>query len=1076
MQTFSLSANIENTTVDVTNYIATPNTQSVIGNIINGYNIGIHSFNLIGSYGTGKSSFLLAIEHDLGKPNKKIFPDFDSKVLSSSREFEILKLTGDYEDLAISLSRKLEIEGNSNSVIDALRNKYNELKSKDKFLVIIIDEFGKVLEHAAKNNPERELYFLQKLAEFVNVPNRKALLLTTLHQNFNSYARNLSKEQREEWTKVKGRFQEVVFVEPIEQLLYLASQHLAVTKQISVEQNFKSLFKLAKTSNLLSSQFSYETAKSLYPLDPFSSYIITQAIQRYGQNERSLFSFLVSKGENSFREFIPSMNLTYNLQYIYDYIVYNFYSYLRDANADSMNWSAMRMSVERAEGLKWENKQQLLDAVKIVKAIGLLNLFGSGCLIMSKDMMTEYASYAMNIENPRKIIDCLEHNKIIRYAEYKHRLILFEGTDVNIEGEISKAGLVVGRPVDYVNQIRKYFNKKVVPVKAYYYEKGTPRYFKYQILGQAQDLVPEGDTDGFIQLIFHTDPAYLDQVLKLSTESNHANVFAYFNETNTIVEHLYKIEKYNYIREHVLIDNSDRVAITELKNLKDYEISLLNKSINQNLFNYVPDTVIWVYKGEIQQISSQRDFNQLLSKVCNEVYSSTPIMNNELFNKNKLSGSISAAKVKYLSALVESWDSSNMGFDSVKFPPEKTIYYSLLKNTGLHNNGVFSDRPSNDDISSIWNACEEFFHSTTNRPKKISELIKKLSEQPFKLKYGFIDFWIPTYLFIKRQDYSLYDTKGTYILDVNMEFFALLQKHPSEYLIKAFDISGVKMEFFNQYRKYINLEAVGGIKATQFIDTIKPFFFFYNRQLNDYARKTRKFDHNETEKFRDVLGKAKDPEKTFLEDLPKALGYDRDSLKSEQFAKDYGYIINRAVKELRSAYSKLIDRIELRLVDSLGLSSNDYDEYIIEIRHRLENIKTYLFTDRLKEFYNHAMSEFDNKVEWFQSVCYVALDQPLERLRDEQEEKLVDELILLFQECEKYADISKIETSGKDEIYSFDLISNVKDIIKPQTYRLFERDIAKSNRLEENINKLLSGDDSVDIVTLLKVLKKKMKK
>ncbi len=43
-----------------------------------------------------------------------------------------------------------------------------------------------VLEHAAKNNPERELYFMQKLAEFVNVPSRNILLfLTTLHQNFN---------------------------------------------------------------------------------------------------------------------------------------------------------------------------------------------------------------------------------------------------------------------------------------------------------------------------------------------------------------------------------------------------------------------------------------------------------------------------------------------------------------------------------------------------------------------------------------------------------------------------------------------------------------------------------------------------------------------------------------------------------------------------------------------------------------------------------------------------------------------------------------------------------------------------
>ncbi len=47
-------------------------------------------------------------------------------------------------------------------------------------------------------------YFMQKLAEFVNVPSRKILLLTTLHQNFNAYSRKLNEVQKEEWTKVKG--------------------------------------------------------------------------------------------------------------------------------------------------------------------------------------------------------------------------------------------------------------------------------------------------------------------------------------------------------------------------------------------------------------------------------------------------------------------------------------------------------------------------------------------------------------------------------------------------------------------------------------------------------------------------------------------------------------------------------------------------------------------------------------------------------------------------------------------------------------------------------------------------------
>jgi len=38
-----------------------------------------------------------------------------------------------------------------------------------------------------------------------------------------SYAYSLSKTQQQEWTKVKGRFREITFNEPVEQLLFLAN-------------------------------------------------------------------------------------------------------------------------------------------------------------------------------------------------------------------------------------------------------------------------------------------------------------------------------------------------------------------------------------------------------------------------------------------------------------------------------------------------------------------------------------------------------------------------------------------------------------------------------------------------------------------------------------------------------------------------------------------------------------------------------------------------------------------------------------------------------------------------------------
>ncbi len=1070
--TFSLSANIESGFAEGMRYIVTPNAQRAIHQIVSDYKTGIHSFTIIGSYGTGKSSFLLALEADLNKTAKKpLLLKADN--LSKSNSFEFKNIVGDYTSLSTLLRRSLNVEGTENSVLDELKTYYDQCRKNNKFLVLVIDEFGKVLEHAAKNNPEQELYFLQKLAEYVNVPSRQMLLLTTLHQNFSAYSKGLTEAQTNEWTKVKGRYKEITFVEPIEQLLHLAARQIHSERKDLGHEDATLLYELAKRTGYVASDFDMETALQLFPLDLFSAYAITTAIQRYGQNERSLFSFLASKGSNSLSEFEVVAHLTYNLSKVYDYILYNFYSYLKDANTDSMNWSSMQISIERVEGQSWESKEQMLDAVKIVKAIGLMNLYGVAGFKLTKEDLAEYASKAMNITSAREVIQKLEAKKIIRYAAYKERIMLFEGTDVDLESAIREAGLMVARPVAFVDELNVFFNKRISPVKAHYFQKGTPRYFDYKLLEEPLDIVPTGDTDGYIELIFSTRKTALDEIKEFSGSTDHALIFAYFVNTDDIIEHLYNIKKYNYLTEKV-IDKSDRVAVAEIQKLKEYEEALLNKAISDHLFAF-KNRVVWIYKGEVQKVQSQRDFNQLLSNVCNEIYHETPVMINELFNRHKLSSTILAARRSYLTHLTEHFVEDEMGYAADKFPPEKTIYYSLLKSTGLYSEGNFADAPSNDGFLPLWKACEEFLRSTENKPRKISELIKLLSIQPYKLKQGFLDYWIPTYLFIRRQDYALYDAgRGAFMPNVNTEFFDLLQKHPADYEIKKFAVDGVKLDFLNQYRRFIRLGEEFSITNANFIETIKPFLAFYVR-LNDYTKHTRKFDHESTMKFRDALAAAKDPEKAFFEDLPEALGFDQLKMKDKAMVQEYGGIIQQAIRELRSCYSRLIDRIEARIVDEWGLQSYDFDEYVSETRLRLSNVKTYLLTEKQREFYHHVMTEYDNRTQWYQSICYTVLEQRLDTLRDEQEDKLVDDLLFLFRECEKYSSISQATSDlEKNDAYSFDMVSNRGTSKRTQTYVLPAKDKQKALELEEQITKLLSGDNNMDVCTLLSILNKKI--
>ena len=416
-----------------------------------------------------------------------------------------------------------------------------------------------------------------------------------------------------------------------------------------------------------------------------------------------------------------------------------------------------------------------------------------------------------------------------------------------------------------------------------------------------------------------------------------------------------------------------------------------------------------------------------------------------------MSSNISGAKAKYLQALLENSDKVDLGFEADKFPPEKTIYYSLLKNTGLHVNGEFADAPTNQDIKTLWDACEEFLNSTREKARKLSELVKRLSVQPYKIKDGVLEFWLPTYLFIKRQDYSLYGENGQYIPNFNIELLDLMKKHIGEFKIKAYAVDGVKLQLFNQYRKFLNLGDNSTIKGGAFIETIKPFLFFYNRQLNDYAKHTKSLPHEESIKFREVLARAKDPEKAFLEDLPEALGYDDDKLKDENAVQDYCYVIQRAVRELRGCYNQLIDRIEGNLIESLGLESGEYAEYIQEIQQRLSKVKPHLLNPRQKEFYQHAMAQFDNRTEWYQSVCFAVLGSPLDRMTDDQEPKLHDDIVFLFKECERKAVLSE-----------------------SLNYKIDEKEEARSQELESKINDILSGDNNLDVYTLMRILQKRL--
>jgi len=170
---FTTSVNIIRDSDRDFNYIPTPNAKQVVSQIVNDFKKGIRSFNIVGTYGTGKSSFLWAFEQSLTGTKRY----FNSNFIENPK-FDFVKIIGSYSSIIEQFEDAFEVQTHKNlqeNIFSQIFNRYHSIDSENKALFLLIDEFGKFLEYASKHNPEKELYFVQQLAEFCNNPKHKIL-------------------------------------------------------------------------------------------------------------------------------------------------------------------------------------------------------------------------------------------------------------------------------------------------------------------------------------------------------------------------------------------------------------------------------------------------------------------------------------------------------------------------------------------------------------------------------------------------------------------------------------------------------------------------------------------------------------------------------------------------------------------------------------------------------------------------------------------------------------------------------------------------------------------------------------
>lgn len=1034
-------------------YIPTPNAERVIQQLNKNVLSGLKSFYLVGSFGTGKSAFLLAFEKQL---SENIKPIFETEIsFNGKTKFETFNIVGDFRSLEDSLREKLKISS-KRDVIDGLSQYYNKVDSSKKGLLIAIDEFGKFLEYASQHNPEKELYLIQKLAEFSNDHKKNILLLTTLHQGFEVYRSKLNEKTKNDWEKVKGRLKEITFNEPVEQLLHLAAKFIDGKVEKKNIKEFHSLYNAIIDSRVypLNNTLNEELAKKLSPLDLVAAGTLTQSLQRYGQNERSLFTFLET---NNYSNFNTRDSNYFNLNSVYNYLVENFYSLLSSKyNPDFLKWSVMRNTLDRSEILfeKFSEPKE-----KLIKTIGLLNIYAPTGAHINKKFLIDYGKLALGINDVSNQLKSLETKKLIRYQDYSDTYVLFEGTDIDIDLALKDAENYINQNVDIVSKLKEYFNFPYMPAKTSYIKKGTPRFFEFVLSEQPVELKPRGEVDGIINLIFN-EMIDSKKVKTFSKQNAEAILYALFNNADKIRLTINEIDKVNYVLETT---GEDRVVQRELKNLKDSLIVELNQFVIDSLFDN-QGQITWVFNGEIQEVRKRADFNRLLSNIIDKVYINTPTFNNELMNREKLPGAITTARKMLLKILLDNWNKEDLGFDLHSYPPEKTIYLSLLKSTGIHrleNRECVLGEPKEKSFKALWNTCEEFFKSAKHSKKRLLELTESLSNSPFKLKQGFLDFWLPIYLIIKRDDYALFN-EDVYLPQLGDDLFDLIIRYPENYYIKAFDIQGIKFDLFNKYRRIINKSKEEKVTNQTFIDTIRPFLIFY-RSLPDYSKRTKRLSR-EALSLRDAIANSKDPEKTFFEDFPVALGYTSKKLyKSEKELEIFTQKLQECIREIRTSFDELVNRIETRIVEELNLEQKDFLSYKKHLIQRYASIKKYLMLPQQKAFYIRMTSELDDRVSWLSSISNSLISKNLENINDDEEEILGSKLTDIFKEFDNLTDFANLEVNeAKEEAIRFE-ITPINDVPIKKVVRVSKQNATEHKKLEEDIRQKLTKDKYLSI-------------
>lgn len=883
----------------------------------------------------------------------------------------------DLDSLSEQLSSRKDKRVSTTEVVNCIVRLAGNLVAtgRTRGILIIIDELGKFLEYAARTQDSGEIFVLQQMAEATGRPGSPDLFLVTiLHQAFERYASELRPAIREEWAKVQGRFEDIAFQEPPEQLLELISRAIVVKTPSAptmrgMVQVARMLAQRAVELDLaprgMSSKAFARALERCAPLHPLTALALVRLCRKFGQNQRSLFSFLTSQERHGFSSFLHTQAQsggTFGLAELYDYLAEGLGSGL-SVGESAARWAEIQAALDRASSASERE-------IRFIKTLGVLSAIGQVGNFKASPEVIEFA-LGLDHQDFRRCRLALTERSLIIERKHSGTVALWEGSDFDLEEELRRASAQIAINSSLAEKLNELWAPRPLVAKRHSFHTGTLRYFSVRFADAgniSRNLKLDLGADGLLLYCLPVNRADFDALCELAENSSLRDrpeiLVAIPSEVSALRDAVQDLD----LLRHIQLSNrqlqGDAVARRELRARVAASENRVSLEV-QRLFSPEERTArqtVWYHHGIAQKIPTSRTLADFLSSICDRVYQHTPILRNELVNRRSLSSAAAAARRNLIDAMITRQAEPILGFTGT--PPEVSIYSSLLAAPGIHRieEGSWTfGPPTNDDaLRMVWDRITAFFVTCEQKRQTVADLFSDLQDAPFGLKSGVIPILFCAAALTHDTEMAFYEN-GAFLPELTSDAFERLVKSPERFELRRYRIEGVRREVYIELAHLFGKSA--SEKGTNLMSVMKPLFRFIYR-LPKYCQQTNRLSPHTIE-VRSALLYAKEPDRLVFNDLPIACGlepFTADETNPEEVRRFFK-LFRTSITELQRAYEDLLRDLQDLLFRAF--EQNDRKKLAL----RMQSIAPYCVEPRLKAFISHLSNPEIEDLPWIEIIA-----------------------------------------------------------------------------------------------------------